>query len=174
MPESQRRAPRTFESDAFAALAAALWSERDTLETLLFKLVEEQLVLTGGVTRWLNRADDEVRAALDRVCTNEVMRAAEVDGLVWVLGLPAETTLAELAELAPEPWGEVLSEHRTALRTLAFEIQAATAENRRLLHAGAESIRETLDTLSRSVSTYDAHGEVVRAAAGPFLLDAQV
>jgi hypothetical protein len=173
MRETTLRNQRTYESDAYAALAAALWTERETLETLLFKLTAEHLILAAGEVRWLNRADDEVRAAHEQVCTTEVLRAAEVDGLVWALNLPAETTLAELADHAPEPWPDVLVAHRTALRTLAFEIKAVTAENRQLLHAGADSVRETLDHLSRSVTTYGSHGGMVPATAGPFLLDAQ-
>ena len=37
-------------------LSLILWRERDLLETLLFKLEEEQLLLANGRTRWLMRA----------------------------------------------------------------------------------------------------------------------
>jgi hypothetical protein len=161
-------------ADCYAAVAAVLWTEREALELVLFKLVEEQLVLTAGSTRWLNRADAELRIALDRLRGNELARAAEVEALALGLGVPLETTLAELADTAPEPWGMVLAEHRTALRSLVFEVDAVAAENRRLLEAGAKTIRETLDNLSLSTSTYDASGAAVGWARGPFLFDAQV
>jgi hypothetical protein len=160
-------------ADCYASVAAVLWTEREALELVLFKLVEEQFVLTSGSTRWLNRADAELRVALDRLRGNEVLRAAEVEALGLGLGVPLETTLAELADLAPEPWSMVLAEHRTALRSLVFEVDAVAAQNRRLLEAGAKSIRETLDNVSLSTSTYDANGAAVDWSRGSFLFDAQ-
>ena len=40
-------------------LSALLWRERELLEVLQFKLEVEQLLLTTGNTRWLNRASAE-------------------------------------------------------------------------------------------------------------------
>jgi hypothetical protein len=172
MPNSPATVP-TAAADAFAAIAAVLWSEREALEDVLFKLVEEQLVLRTGTTRWLNRADSEVRAALDRMRSHEVIRAAEVEALAELLRLPLETTLAELAELAPEPWPQLLTEHRVALRTLVDEIHSVADENRRLLNAGAQAVRETLDHLGRAVAGYDASGSAVSSSGSPMFIDEQ-
>lgn len=161
------------EAEAFAAVSAMLWTERESLENLLFKLVQEQLVLSAGATRWLNRADEEVRAALDALHRGEVIRAAEVEALALALHLPLESTLSELSAVAPEPWNEVLTEHRVSLRGLVHEVHAVAEQNRRLLHAGSEAIRETLDRLELTPSTYDAHGEAIRLLDRPFLLDEQ-
>jgi hypothetical protein len=163
-------------NDLFAEVASVLWSEREMLEHLLFKLVEEQLVLAAGSTRWLNCADAEVRAATARLQLGEVTRAVQVEALAERLHMPVATTLAELASIAPEPWPLVLTEHRAALRSLVAEIDAVAAENRRLLHAGANAIRETLDHLGDAVAGYDATGGAVSygTAGGSFLLDAQV
>jgi hypothetical protein len=103
---------------AFGAASAALWSQREALELVLFKLVEERFVLESGSTRWLGHADGEVRSALSRVRGGEVIRAAEADALARAVGLPAGSSLLELADAAPEPWHHVLTEHRTALRAL--------------------------------------------------------
>ncbi len=170
------------QTDAFAAVSTILWSEREALELLLFKLVEEQLVVTSGSPRWLSRADAEVRAALDRMRAGEVVRAAEVEALAMSLGLPVETSLAELAAAAPEPWDLVLTEHRNALRELVLEIEAVSAENRRLLDAGAKAVRETLDSLGLHVAGYGpgyeggytASGAAANVRRGPFLLDEHV
>jgi hypothetical protein len=166
--------PMTSESDradAFAAVAALLWDEREALEQLLFKLVEEQLILVSGSTRWLNRADAEVRTAVTSLRASEVLRAAEVDALARRLELPAETTLVELAEKAPEPWPLVLSEHRGALRGLVLEIDAVAAENRRLLVASAHAVSETLAGLHLSPENYEALGSTEPAYPRPYLLD---
>lgn len=165
----------TDQNELFAEVAGVLWSERDLLDDVLYRLTQEQLVLSAGTTRWLNRADDEVRAALERLQLAEVTRAIQVQVLATRLNLPESTTLAELAAIAPEPWPLVLSEHRTALRAAVAEIEAVSAENRRLLQAGAHSIRETLDRLSDAVAGYDANGSAVSYGTGDgaFLLDAQ-
>lgn len=145
-------------SAAIGTVSATLWSERETLELLLFTLTVERFVLSGGSARWLNRADADVRAAIERLRTSEVIRAAEVESLAATLGMPVGTSLAELAAGAPEPWPLVLTDHRTALRALVAEVEAVAAENRQLLESGFDAIRETLDNLDNlgtSVSAYD-------------------
>jgi hypothetical protein len=160
-------------ADSWAQLCTLLWSERGLLEHLLFKLTTEQLVVASGSTRWLNQADDELQIAVAAMQDSEVIRAAEVDLLTRRVGAGPDTTLRELAETAPEPWGMLLADHREALRALALEIQTVAAENRRLLQAGADATRETLDRVGSLVSTYDAHGEAVATRPGAYLLDQQ-
>ncbi len=122
-----------------ADLAALLWREREILEDLLFRLVEQQLILSSGAARWLPKADQEVRTAADTLQEHEVGRAAEVNELVRHYALPGDTSLRELAAFAPDPWPLVLLEHREALRLLALEIDQATDENRRLLLSRAHA-----------------------------------
>jgi hypothetical protein len=136
-------------SDAFGAIAATLWRERESLEQLLFKLVEQQLILTSGNTRWLHLVDDEVRAAGEALRESELIRAAELTLLARQKGLQLETTLHELAAASPEPWPLVFEEHSAALRTLTSEIQSVAAENARLLHAGEQAIHEILEQMHR-------------------------
>jgi hypothetical protein len=148
---TQQPAMPTGEPSIYAAVADILWSEREMLEMLLFKLVEEQFVLTSGAARWLSRADAEVRSAMDGLRASEVLRAAEVDSLVRALSLRPETTLGELALAVPEPWSALYADHRAALRSLVAEVESVTAENRRLLDAGSQAIRQTLDSLDDCV-----------------------
>jgi hypothetical protein len=129
MLQMERGAPMTRETVVYNAASNALWLQRETLQTLLFRLVCEKLVLTSGSHRWLARADDEVHAAVERLRSGELLRAAEVDELVRMLGLDADASLGELAAAAPEPWGTLLADHRAALRTLAFEVQGVADEN---------------------------------------------
>jgi hypothetical protein len=140
MTGSQRRGtdpPRDDVAETFGDLAALLWREREILEDLLFRLVEQQLILSAGGARWLPKADHEVRAVAETLQEHEIVRAAEVNELVRHYALPGDTSLRELAAFAPEPWPLVLLEHREALRLLALEIDQATDENRRLLLSGA-------------------------------------
>jgi hypothetical protein len=161
---------------AFGALTDVLWRERDILEGLLYKLTAQQMVLRGGDSRWLARADAEVRTAAEALQDFEVLRAAEVDLIVRHYGLPADTSLRELAETASEPWPTVLLDHRESLRALTYEIDAVAVDNRRLLQAGERATREALDQITagttRTAGAYDSRGDVV-AKVRAFILDEQ-
>jgi hypothetical protein len=162
------------ETASFAAVCSLLWSERELLEHVVFKLTEQRLVVGSGSSRWLAKATEEVRTAVAKIGGTEVLRAAEIEALAGVLHLPHETTLAELVAIAPEPWATLLAEHRDALRALVAEIEALGGEVRTLLQAGMNAIRETLDgldSLGSAIGGYDATGASVGHRTGPILLD---
>ncbi len=157
----------------FAELSTMLWREREALQLLLFKLVEEQLVVSSGRTRWLTHANDEVELALRQLRGTEVLRAAEADATADLLGLPPAATLAELQAAAEEPWATLYGEHRRALLELIAEIAQVSEQNRVLLTAGARAVRETLLSVTETVQTYDPHGASAAAGARPLLMDEQ-
>jgi hypothetical protein len=157
----------------FAEVSTMLWRERDALQFLLFKLVEEQLIVNSGRTRWLSQANEEIEFALEQLRGTEVLRAAETDAIAEELGLPSPLTLAELEKAADEPWATLYADHRRALVELVAEVTQVTADNRRLLTAGARAIRETLLSVSETVQTYDSRGTKTTSIAGPSLMDEQ-
>lgn len=158
---------------ALASLAALLWRERRQLERLAYALTVQRLLLASGSTRWLGHADTDIEVAAATLRDAEVLRAIEMTTITEQLGVEADITLAELAHAAGEPWTTTLGDHRTALIALTGEIDAAVAENRRLLKAGAKAVGETLASLASFSTTYDAHGGTVRGGDGPSFLDAQ-
>lgn len=183
-PAAPRRdeAPgRVAYADLHAGLTSWLWRERETLERLLFTLVVQQLLVQAGRIRFLPAADAGVRASVDELHELEVLRSIEVRELAVRLGVPADSSLQQLSELAPEPWNQLYADHRAALRELAAEVQAATAENLRLLRAGADAARDTLAAVgaatagysvgSHDTSTYGATGQIVDRSVGPIVLD---
>jgi hypothetical protein len=117
-----------------------LWREREVVERVLFKVLGQQLVLKSGQLRWLVAANNEIELAVNDLRVIEVMRCAEADRLADHLGTTNGATLAQLAAIAPEPWGSILAEHRDALRDLAAEIDTAVRENRTLLVDGATTL----------------------------------
>jgi hypothetical protein len=119
----------------FPEVASLLWREREMLERVLFKIVQERLILAAAETRWLAAAGSDLEAALHDLYRSEIVRAAEVSALADHLGLPGDVNLAQLADAAPDPWSEILHEHRDALRGLTAEVDAATAATRQLLDA---------------------------------------
>lgn len=164
----------TEETEMYGAVSNALWRQRELLETLLYRLVGEQLILTSGSTRWLAKADADLRHAVDELRRGEVARAMDVEILAAALGLPGDPALADLVALAPALWAEILTDHRNALQELAFEVQRVADENGRLLQAGAKAVRETLAGIGTAVRRYDATGSAVRATPRAMLLDEQV
>jgi hypothetical protein len=156
------------------SLSEALWHERRLLELLLFKLDEEQLLLTSGRSRWLAQATREVESVLDEIRSAEIARALEVEDVSLDLGLTGSASLAELAATAPPPWDELLRSHRDAFASLTAEIGRMADDNRELLAMSHRATQETLATLDRSVHTYDETGQRRAEAPAARLLDRSI
>jgi len=140
-------------------LSDVLWQERHLLDLLLFKLEEEQLVLSSGRTRWLSNATREVEAVLDEIRSAEIARAVAADSAARELGISAEAGLRALADAAPEPWDELLRAHHEAFLSLTGEISRLADDNRELLAMSHQATQETLMSLQDSVQTYDVSGQ---------------
>lgn len=148
---------------AYPGLAALLWTVRDTLEAVLYRLIVVRLVLTDGSPRWLPRADADLQDALEALRSVEVLRAAEVDGIVHAGRKPERGSLAALIKIAPEPWPKVFAEHRDALRLLVTEVEAATAENKRLLLAAGRRRR-----MPATCATHPVRDDTAATAAAAY------
>ena len=59
-------------------MSALLWRERELLELLVFKLDEEQLLLSAGRSRWVQHATREVEQVLELVREAGLGRSVEV------------------------------------------------------------------------------------------------
>jgi hypothetical protein len=151
-----------------------LWKERELLELLLFKLEEEQLVLTSGRSKWLPHATREVEAVLEQMRRTELLRAVEVDAAAAELGLAAGPSLTELADAADEPWRQLLHSHRRGLLGLTTEISGTAAANREILGTAERATRDALLSLSESVQTYTADGSTVSTPSPARLVDEAV
>lgn len=144
-------------------LSSLLWQERELLELLVFKLEEEQLLLTAGKTRWLQHATREVEQVLERLRSAGLARTVEVAALAKDWGTCDDSTLRELASSAPDgPWGEIFAAHLTAMTELTSEIRELRDSNQQYLRSAARSTQETLANLNPDSGTYDSRG-----GAGP-------
>lgn len=142
-------------------LASILGREHELLETLLFRLVEEQLVLAHGHTRWLPRAALDVERAIEDVRATELLRADAAAAVGLELGLGVEPALSQLVESAPEPWNAILRDLREGFLTTTAEIEALAEANRDLITAGYRSARETLLSVEATSDSYGADGSAV-------------
>lgn len=145
-----------------AEVSTILWRERELLELLLFKLEEEQLVLTSGRSRWLARATKEVEIVLAEIRRTELTRATAVEGASLALGLGPNPSLGAIAAACDEPWAGIFRDHRLCFHALTAEIQALAASNRDLITAGKQatedSLRLLMDLNRDDVPTYSPRG----------------
>ena len=154
------------------ALSAILWRERELLEMLLFKLEEEQLLLASNRSRWLAHATREVEVVLEQIRQTEVARAVYSQAVAVELGLSPDAALGELADAAPEPWSDLLHQHRRFFLSLTSEISAMAEANRDLLTAGQRAARETMLAFAGTVETYGRQGQTVTGGVRrPSLVD---
>ncbi len=152
-------------------LSTILWRERELLETLLYRLETEELVLAGGRSRWVGRASREVEAAVDQVKATDLARAVEADDAARELGIPAGSSLLELAKAAPAPWDEMLKGHHLALSDVSSQISTLSHVNRDLLARSVKATQEALLGIDQSMTEYSAKGSAAKVAGSPYLLD---
>jgi hypothetical protein len=151
-------------------LSTLLWRERELLELLVFKLEEEQLLLTAGRSRWLHHATREVEAVLARLRVSGIERTVEASTVAVEWGLDEEATLRQLVEHAPsETWRDILQSHLTALTALTAQIAEVRDTNMTYLRAATRATQETLATVgAEPLGSYDGRGAHAGAAAGAF------
>lgn len=142
-------------------LSSVLWRERELLETLLFKLEVEQLVLATGRTRWLPTAAREIEEVLDAIRETELLRGIVADELASTLGLAPNPSLQQIADASDEPWRSIWLDHRETFTSVSAEITAMAENNRELLTSGYQAAKATLLTLSDTPATYNADGSTV-------------
>lgn len=142
-------------------LSQILMRERELLDTLLFRLEVEQMVLASGRTRWLMRAARDVENVLGTIRETEILRSVASDAAAAALGLDHNPSLRGLAEAADEPWRTILGEHHEGFVTVTHEIGALADANRDLITAGYRSARETLMSIDGAPEGYGADGAAV-------------
>lgn len=153
-------------------LSAMLWRERELLDLLTFKLVEEQLLLTAGRSQWLQHATREVEHVVGQLRNAGLARAVEASALAVEWGLSPDATLRELVTGAPAgTWRELLAAHLEALNAQTATIKSLRDSNEQFLRAAARSTQETAAGIRPESVTYDARGLAGTSAAAPRLLD---
>jgi hypothetical protein len=155
-------------------LTALLWRERELLDLLIFKLTEEQLLLTGGQTRWLGHATSEVEATIKLLRTAGLARTVEISVIAKDWGLDGEPTLLELAAVAPAPWGEIFTSHHSAMSGQAAQIKVLRDSNESFLRAASRSTQETLASLRPEAGTYNSQGVTGSQSSSPSIFDTHV
>ncbi|RXR23658.1 flagellar protein FlgN [Oerskovia turbata] len=154
-------------------LSTLLWRERELLEMLLFKLEEEQLLLTAGRTRWLAHANREVETVMEKVREATLVRTVASETVASSWGLSPDATLREIAAAAPStgPWREIFEGHLAGLTELTVRIKTVRDTNTQIVNHASRSTQETLATLGGEARTYDATGAATAQSAVARLFD---
>jgi hypothetical protein len=142
-------------------LSLVLWRERELLETLLYKLEVERLVLASNSTRWLAAAAREVETLLETVRATELLRAVAADAAAASVGLASNPSLRALAESVGEPWRTILLDHHKAFVTCTRDLVAVAATNRELLTAGQQAARDAFLGLVEHAAGYSPTGSAL-------------
>jgi hypothetical protein len=168
-------APASSLPDQLAELSRTLWAQRGLIETLQYRLEVQQLVCVGGRAQWLQKAVDEVEAALEDMRRSERRRDGVVAACAASLGLDPAVSLSELRVCVPDPWGPVLGEHQDALLALVETTESLAAANREVVNRGIQDARALLHAVGGVPGPDRSYGPVAMPAAGagvrPTLLD---
>ncbi|MCU1437155.1 MAG: flagellar biosynthesis protein FlgN [Naasia sp.] len=153
-------------------LSTLLWRERELLELLLFKLEEEQLLLTAGKGKWLPFATREVEQVLVRLRKAGMERTVESAAVAHEWGAKDDATLRDLVAAAPgDAWRDILQSHLTALTGLTAQIADIRDTNLTYLRAASRSTQETLAGMSPAAGGYNGAGSPAMAGTGAHLFD---
>ncbi|WP_150308007.1 flagellar protein FlgN [Planctomonas psychrotolerans] len=153
-------------------LSALLWQERELLELLVFKLEEEQLLLTAGKSRWIEHATREVEQVLQRLRNAGLARSVQVSTLAREWGTAEDAPLRDLVASAPPgPWSDIFAAHLRSMTELTDTIKQLRDQNEQFLRTAARSTQETLAGVHPDPVTYDAFGSSDVAAVGGRLFD---
>lgn len=113
-------AARGPEAVSVATLDAALWHERDLLESLLQALrAGDQALAAGSADR---QAVVEAERLAEAVRETALLCAMEADALATSVGLEPAPSLPALAAAVGGAWGTILAEHGYAVDALTHEV----------------------------------------------------
>lgn len=149
--------------DAASELSHHLWSLRQLLERLVFRLDVQQLLLAAQRTRFLPLAAAEVDEASAAIAALEEHIRKAATALAKDSGLEPTSSLIQLAELTEPHMKNLLLDHRAALAVLQVEVEELVRSNKEL----ARRIMQARDVLSSLTPTTDAYSPTGQPQSSP-------
>lgn len=142
----------------YSELLASLAEEQRALEHLLFKLKEQQLILSAGEQRWLSPATAEVQAAVLGLTAAGERREGAAAAVHQATGLAVTATLGNLADrVEDELVCQHLHQRQRSLRDVLDQVRRCSRQNRQMLAQGLAATNDALALLGQ-VPTYDSAG----------------
>ena len=158
--------------DAAEDLSQQLWTMRELLQHLAFKLDVQGLLMSTGRNRWVPFAVAEIDAVLAAIDEVERLRSAASRRLTTRLGLAHDIRLTDLIDRIGAPWDGLLAQHRLHLLSLQAEIEEMSRSNHELARRGLIRSREVIAALGEAtVDVYDPTGASVSLVTASQRLD---
>jgi hypothetical protein len=158
--------------DAAEDLSHQLWTMRELLQHLVFKLEVQGLLMSSNRIRWVPFAAAEVDAILEAIDEVEQLRAGASQRLTAQRGFPSDIRLTDLIDRLGPPWGPLLAQHRVHLLSLQAEIEEMSRANHEMARRGLMRSREVIAAMGEgAVDVYDPHGASVSLISASQRLD---
>ena len=157
----------------FADLTRVLWQMRRLLERLQYHLKVQELVVGSGDDELLRHAVNDVQHTLETVAEVEAARRELTTEIGMANGLSGDPSLEDLVNAAPEPFDEILAEHRDAYLALVSDITTTSLNGRDQLERGLRLTRNMVSFVMGDSGDggYDAHGSTVPGSTQRNLVD---
>lgn len=156
-------------------LSHQLWTMRELLEQLVYKLEVQGLILAAGRARWVPYVTAEIEATIEAIGAIERDRSVAAARLARHYGLSPAMSLAEMVSSVPEPWASLLSQHRLHLLSLQAEIEDIARTNSEMAKRSLMRSREIIASLGEpTVDVYDPRGMTTPLAVSSLRLDRTV
>jgi FlgN protein len=164
--------PATPESP-LSDLTRVLWQQRRHLERLHYLLQVQELILAGGDQTLLQHAVNDVQLLVTTIGEIEAGRRELTAEIGISMGLDADASLEDLVNRAPEPYEQILAEHRDAFLALVSDITTVSLNGREQLQRGLNLTRELTSFVlgDSGDGGYDRSGAVVPGSAERGLID---
>ncbi len=130
-----------------------LWRYRPCLERFEF-LLEVQLMVTATARQdWQRHMADLFQETADALNTLDLEREVLLGD-----GPTGPLSLRELAEDAPDPWGEILNEQAAELEAAVARVSNLRQRNTAALNEGAAGLNQLIDALLASSTKFQGKG----------------
>ncbi len=137
-------------------------------ERVLWRLVVLKLVATSDERRFLDAAAADVDAAAAELADAEAARTEHVLRLSQAWGVPpTELSLTAIAERAPEGVAIALRVHRGRLHALAAEVEATSADVKRIVGVNLRNLNAVLAGANGGAGTYTSLGRADTGSTRP-------
>jgi hypothetical protein len=150
--------------DTAEDLSHQLWTLRELLEELVYKLEVQRLLLGAGKTRWLPSIDAELAAVIAAITEVDTARQHAQAAVADHCGLARTASLDDLIAELDEQRAGILRSHRLHLTSLQHQVVDASLGNQDLARNGVARARDLVAALGGAV-TNDAYGPVGQATS---------
>ena len=126
-------------------LNGLLWRYRPLLERFEFLLEVQMMVTSTGRQDWQRQMADLFEETADQLNSLDLEREV-------MLG--DSLSLNDLAEDAPDPWGDILAEQQAELATITTRISALREKNTKAMAEGSAGIGNLIEALVEAAGQF--------------------